>query len=63
MGVEIRAAFDCAFFGCCERAEEGGDVVFDRLWVVAGEVDGVGEPAFVEVPGALDCLGISGAVG
>lgn len=33
------------------------------MGVVAGEVDGVGEPAFVEVPGALDGVGVGAGVG
>lgn len=63
VGVVVGGALDGALLGGREGAEEGGDVVPYRGRVGAGEVDGVGEPAFVEVPGALDGGGVGGGGG
>ena len=63
VGVEVGRVLDQRLLGGGEVAQEARDVGFDARWVVAGQVDGVGEPAFVEVPGALDGGGVGGGVG
>lgn len=53
MGEMVRRAFDHAFLRLGEGQIQRRDVLFQIARVVARQVDGVGEPALVEVPGAL----------
>ena len=50
-------------FGRVQRPEEGADVLLQVVGVGAVDEDWVGEPAFVEVPGALDGDGVGAGVG
>lgn len=63
MGEEVGCALDVCHLRCGEGAEEGRYIFFQRCWVVASQEDGIGEPAFIEVPGTLDSLGVGAGVG
>lgn len=50
MGVEVGGAEDILLLLFREVSQKPGDVLLDSRRVVAGEIDRLGEPAFVEVP-------------
>lgn len=62
MSVEVGRSLDRLFLRFCEVSEEAGNVVFDGFRVVAGEINRVAEPAFIEIPGSLDGPSIFGGV-
>lgn len=62
VSVEIRGTLDILLLRFGEGAEEAAGVCLDGFRVVAGEIDGVREPALVEVPGTLNGSGVFGGV-
>lgn len=63
MGEEVCAAFEELFLLICEYQAKSGGVCFEGIGVVAVYVNGVSEPAFVEIPCSLHGLGVGGGVG
>ncbi len=62
MGEEVGCPVDEGLLFGCEFKAKCGDVVFEVMGIIAVFEDGVGEPAFVEIPGALHGEGIGGGV-
>jgi hypothetical protein len=63
MGVEVGRAKNLLLLLVGEVSKEAGHILLDSCRVVTSEIDGLRKPAFVKVPGPLDCLRIGRGIG